>query len=226
MTFFKLISNKLRSYYALEKEYNNSNYFTCQLGLNIDTNFLTSRRGCKALSFYKIENVYKNIGAPIFSDKLAFVSIPEDATVFDGDGVYDNIEADKIIIEKIIDFKDWEMWKNEEFCMKAIWTGNAFIYMKNQSEAICLAGLKINWWAIEFIDNKTLNVCLEAVKQNPKALKYIKDKTLNVCLEAVKHNPKALKYISDKTIFMCCLKSIDHNRVSCEFVNECLQNLK
>lgn len=91
----------------------NHRCFQYQLRLNVDTNPFDDKECGKGLYFCSLENVPHWCR---FGSKLAFVSIPDDTKVIH---FRNKSKADCIYIEKI-DLKNWEMWKNEEFCEKAV----------------------------------------------------------------------------------------------------------
>jgi hypothetical protein len=126
MNFQKLIfENKM--YFKVLNETLKQHNFQYQLGLNIDSNLFDDKECQNGLHFCTLENVPRWLG---YGSKLAFVSIPEDAKILHFD---DKSKADKLVIEKIIDLKDWEMWKNEEFCSDALFKNNfATLYVKNR----------------------------------------------------------------------------------------------
>ena len=55
---------------------------------------------------------------------------------------------------------------------------------------------------IEFFDKwSDEKYCLAAVKQDGIALQYVKEQTEAICTEAVKQNGYALQYVRDRKIF-------------------------
>ena len=71
-----------------------------------------------------------------------------------------------------------------------------------QIEENLLKILKIDGWAIQFIEKPTLEMQLEAVKQNGYAIQYIKNPTPEMQLEAVKQNGRTIQYIKNPTFEM------------------------
>jgi alanine racemase len=49
-----------------------------------------------------------------------------------------------------------------------------------------------------YVKDQSEAVCLEAVKKNGDALMYVKDQSEAVCLEAVKNDGYALRYVKVK----------------------------
>ena len=52
----------------------------------------------------------------------------------------------------------------------------------------CLAAVKRNGCALQYVKDQTPEICLAAVKQDGYSLRYVKDQTPEICLEAVKRN--------------------------------------
>jgi type I site-specific restriction-modification system R (restriction) subunit len=97
-----------------KEDKSNNKKLDFNLGLNYDIRSETSTTYDYYFNFFPAENV------PFFlcyGSKLAFVSIPNDSKIVR----FPNYSiSNKIVIEKIIDVKDWEMWENNEFCLKAV----------------------------------------------------------------------------------------------------------
>lgn len=139
-----------------------------KLGLNIDTNTFDATKCQNGLHFCEAKDIphWRNYGS-----KLAFVSLPSDAAV-----IHYNTKskADRIIIDKIIDIADWEMWDSFEFCLTAV---------------------QANGFSLKFIKNQTIDICLAAVQQNGHALVYVKDQATEICAAASKQVGYELPYI-------------------------------
>lgn len=148
--YFKVISKDMKS---------NNKKLDFNLGLNYDIRSETSTTYDYYFNFFPAENV------PFFlcyGSKLAFVSIPNDSKIVR----FPNYSiSNKIVIEKIIDIKDWEMWENNEFCNEAVKKyGLALEFVKNQTEAVCLQAIKQSSFSFKFVKNQTEALCLEAIK--------------------------------------------------------------
>ena len=189
-----------------------SNYdFDYQLGLNIDTKYFDDCPN-RGIYFYESKNVplWLNYGS-----NLAFISIPEDAEVVHFN---DKSKTSKVVIEKIINVKDWEMWENEEFCLKAVKLYTKSLkFVKNQTDDIVLAAIKKNPNSLELVKNQNETICLQAVKRDGKALQYVKDQTDEICLEALKNEGNALEDVRNQTDVLC-LQAIKQNGNSFEFI--------
>jgi len=73
------------------------------------------------------------------------------------------------------------------------------------NEKECLAAVKQNGYALQYVKNQTLEICLAAVNQNGCAVKYVKNQTLEICLVAIKQNKQALKFIKYQIEEICLL---------------------
>ena len=78
--------------------------------------------------------------------------------------------------------------------------GWAIQYIENPPEEVQLAAVQQNGAAIYWIINPSLEVQLAAVQQNGYAIQYITNPTIPVQLAAVQRNGQAIKYITDPTI--------------------------
>ena len=76
------------------------------------------------------------------------------------------------------------------------------IFFENYSdEKYCMAAVKENGCALQYVKDQSEAVCMEAVKRNGCALQYVKDQSEAVCMEAVKGNGCALRYVKDIKVF-------------------------
>ena len=64
----------------------------------------------------------------------------------------------------------------------------------------CLAAVKKNSYALQYVKNQTPEMCLVAVKKNGWTLQYVKQQTKEICLAAVKNYSLAFQFI-DKNKF-------------------------
>ena len=69
--------------------------------------------------------------------------------------------------------------------------------IKNPSEAVQLAAVKQNVWAIDDIKNPSEAMQLAAVNQNGDAIQYIKNPSEDVKLAAVQQDARAIRYIKN-----------------------------
>lgn len=57
--------------------------------------------------------------------------------------------------------------------------------MESQTEEACLAAIRANEWAIQYVKEQTSKLCIEAVKQNGSMLYFVNNQTPEVCMAAV-----------------------------------------
>ena len=75
--------------------------------------------------------------------------------------------------------------------------GKALKYVK-QTPEICMEVVKIDGFALEYVEEQTPEICIAAVKQYGWALQFVKEQTPEICMEAVKRHGEALKYVKGK----------------------------
>jgi hypothetical protein len=193
--------------------------FTYTLGLNIDPMPFNPSGSCESGGLYytTIDNIayYINVGT-----KLGFVSIPEDAQVYKDPEGNDKWKADKIIIDKIIELRDFEGWNDEKYCMDAVKkNGYCLQYVKNQIPDICLEAVRQDGYILKYVEKQTPELCMEAVKSSGGSLKYVLEQTPELCMEAVKHDGCALQYVKNQTIELC-RKAVKEDESAVRYINE------
>jgi hypothetical protein len=95
----------------------------------------------------------------------------------------------------------------KEICLAAVkQNGLALQFVKEQTEELCLAAVKQNGLALQFVKEQTEELCLAEVKQNGLALQFVKEQTEEICLAAVKQNGWALGFVKDQTKIAKSLK--------------------
>jgi hypothetical protein len=73
------------------------------------------------------------------------------------------------------------------------------VKVKSQEEKD-IEAVEQNGYAIEYVKEQTEAICMAAVKQNGNALYNVKEQTEAICIAAVKQNGYALQYVN-KEIF-------------------------
>lgn len=87
-----------------------------------------------------------------------------------------------------------------EICMAAVRRdGVALEYVESQTDEICLAAVNQNGWSLQFVKNQTEEICLAAVDGYAPALKFVKEQTEEICLAAVKSGWSVIKYVENQT---------------------------
>ena len=80
---------------------------------------------------------------------------------------------------------------------EAMWCKKSPELLKFASEAVQLAAVRQNGYAIEYIKNPSETVQLAAVRENGYAIKYIRDPSEAVQIAAVQKYGTAIKFIRD-----------------------------
>ena len=146
---------------------------------------------------YTTENICSQIG---FGFQLAFISIPCNAEI---KKVGARVETDRYVVTKVIDFKDWEMWNDEKFCLQAVKDNPyALQYIDKQTEEMCMIAVRKAGWSLQYAKIQTEEMCMIAVRNNYLALKFVKNKTESICYEAIKSSPLALDLITSPSLFL------------------------
>ena len=65
-------------------------------------------------------------------------------------------------------------------------------------EKFCLAFVKRNGYALQFVKNQTEEICLSAVKEDGLALQWVQNPTKEICIIAIKQKPNAIQYVNIK----------------------------
>lgn len=88
----------------------------------------------------------------------------------------------------------------------AMQDGNTIGIIKDKNELtheLCIAAVKEDAYAIQFIDNQTMDICFLAVRNCGYTIDYVKDQTPELCFAALEQTPFALRYIKNPTYDMC-----------------------
>ena len=141
-------------------------------------------------------------------NKLAFISIP-DGIKCENESKF-SYQYSQLFVDKIIDFKDWEMWNDEKFCLEMIEHDDfAFEQIKNPSETVCLAALKKRADHLELIKNQPHKMCMVAMETNGEALEFVKEQTEDICLKALERCPWMINEVKNQTEELC-LKALEY----------------
>lgn len=132
-----------------------------------------------------------------------------------------NSDEEALLIKKVIGHP-WNLMhiegeqQTEEICLAAVKRdATALQFVENQTEKVCLAAIDTATFALRMVKNQTEKICSHAVKKNGLALQYVDNQTNEICLEAVKENPDAFEYVKlnymdkeKKNIALIALNSI------------------
>lgn len=67
-----------------------------------------------------------------------------------------------------------------------------------QTLELCMAAMRRDGMALEYVRAQTPDICLAAVQQNGLALKHVRVQTYAICMAAVRQNANALDFVRDK----------------------------
>ncbi len=227
--FNKIYPNK--SFIKLTNMKENHKGHQFKTGLNVDSISFNGYGECKpgGIYFCFLENMYKWL---LYSQTKMFyirkVIIPGNALVYIKKNKF---KSDRLILDDRDIIIDLYIWKSPSYCTKACkYNPNILLYIKNQTQYICLLAVKQNGWALQFVKKQKMEICLEAVKQNGLALQYVKEQSPIICLEVVKQNVYALQYAKEQTKEIC-LELVKGNGLALEYVKEqtpeiCMEAIK
>lgn len=72
-----------------------------------------------------------------------------------------------------------------------------------QPEPMCLAAVKADPGALQFVREQTPEVVREALDRDAAALRFVHDQDFETCLYAIARNPQAMRYVEDQTEELC-----------------------
>ena len=204
-----------RKFVKLTNESENHNGYQFRTGLNVDTVAFNPRGICQPGGIYFCEweklPMWIDYGSWIMV-YARFVSIPEDAQVYEEGNKF---KANKLMLGERQKIAELEIWEDREYCMRAWDLSNVLVYF--QTAEICLAAVKQDGNALEYVKNQTEEICLEAVKQNGWALRYVRDQTEAICLEAVRRIGYVLHSVKNQTEEIC-MAAVRQNGYALQFV--------
>jgi hypothetical protein len=110
--------------------------------------------------------------------------------------------------------------QTEEVCLAAVrLIGISLKYVRKQTPAICMAAIKEDVNALEYVIEQTPEICLAAVKSNGNALQFVKEQNEEICLAAVARDGNLLQYVKEQT-FDICMAAIKQNYKALKYVKE------
>ncbi len=156
---------------------------------------------------------------------LGYVTIPRDVSVVKDPNK--NIWYTKeIYITDIVEIKDFDCWRNYQFCLNAVEkNGKSLKYVDNslKTAEICLKAVQQHGYALRHVpvELKTKELCRAAVQQTGWALWYVplELKTKELCLIAIRYNGALLCNVPDelKTEELCLI-AVQQNKTALNFV--------
>ena len=148
-------------------------------------------------------------------------------TVNDTEDTHDDIRSLMEIIEKE---KEWFSldYNSEEVCVKHVESDGRilkFVPQECRTDAVCIAAVRQNGLAIEYVPKVTADICMAAVRQNGLSLAYIPivQRTLDICLEAIRENGLALEHVPEKLkTTELCLEAVKHDLLE---IDSCMKSV-
>src|SRR6185437_3267995 len=227
---------KGETFYKFFPETENHFGFKFKTGSNIDTKKFDVETACSnGLFFTDLEN------APNWYTSrphYRIVTIPDDARVSFESNKY---KADRIVLsEKLTYNQSNELTQVLAFCLSThppfhpeyidnmpedlklkmlMRYPEAICKLKEQTPEICLATVKQNGAALQYVKEQTPKICLAAVQQCGVSLKHVIVQTPEICLAAVKQNGSALRYVKEQTPEIC-LAAVKQNGFTLQYVKE------
>ena len=194
---FKDLSNRL---IKLTNKTEIHNGFQFVSGENVDTIEFNPEGECKkgGIYFTDIDNFH--IWLEYNDNVMKYcrrVVLPPDCKVYIEE---DKFKADKIILGERVKIKDFEIWKDEDFCIRFLknkgYTG--IEYIRNPNEKVQLYAMEINAYAICYIKNPSEDIQLMSIqKYGADAFKYIQNPSVKIQLAAVKRDKFSIYHITD-----------------------------
>ena len=102
-------------------------------------------------------------------------------------------------------------------CMQIVKDDGLALEYMDQTPELCMAAVKQNGRAIQFVENKTFDLWIEALQQNGRALEYMEGPTQYFCLLAVKQNGLAVKFarIQENSV---CMMAVHQNGLALKYI--------
>ena len=161
--------------------------------------------------YYVIDNIEKGI-------YVRKIKVPVDAYIETIDK--NCFLADRLIMEKNIYVKDFNMWYDDWFCIMAIKKNPRLItYVKHQKIEMCEYVIMKDVWNFVSILYPTYKMCQYALSKDGCLINYIDDQTTELCEIAIDNNPFSLKYVRNQTSELC-KKAIDKDGFSVLAIND------
>lgn len=125
----------------------------------------------------------------------------------------DGINSGKISFTDIL-----PEFQTEQICLAAVRLDYYYLYyVKNQTEEICLTAMGAGIHAFDYVRNQTENICIMAVSHLGTFLPKVKNQTDRICLAAVKSWGLALRFVENQTEEIC-LAAIQNDHGAFKYV--------
>ena len=91
--------------------------------------------------------------------------------------------------------------------------------MKEQTPDICMAAVRQNGLALQFVKEQTPDICMAAVRQNAMALQYVKNMTDGIRFELIGRNPEVIQQCDNVPIEIV-LRAVKNNGLNLRYVKK------
>nr|QBK87597.1 MAG: protein of unknown function DUF4116 [Marseillevirus LCMAC201] len=194
--------------------------FQYTTGLNIDSLQFNPTGECSSGGLYFFdETQLKHFF--LYTTNIVYireVTFPVDAKIY---CEIDKYKCDKFILGERKRFYLDDHFSNEEVfeIIQQYGGGEVLKYVKEQTEEICLAAVKVNGLALKYVKVQTEEICLAAVQEYGRALESVKEQTSEICLAAVQRYGWALEFVKVQTPEIC-LAAVQQHRRALQYVKE------
>ncbi len=85
--------------------------------------------------------------------------------------------------------------QTESMCLIATRNFYALMFVRDQTDKICLAAMESDVTALLYVENQTEEMCQLAIKKDGRMIKYVKNQEEDLCLMALSNNVNAFKHV-------------------------------
>ena len=127
---------------------------------------------------------------------------------------YRKLKTDRFLLQNPLPVR--EFLKTMD-CMRIVLDDGLALEYMDQTPELCMAAVKQNGRAIQFVFDKTFDLWSEAWTQNGRTLEYMDDQTQCVCLLAVRQNGLAMKFVKlqDNSV---CMMAVHQNGLALKYI--------
>ena len=209
-----------KKFVKLTNKEENHNGYEFKSGLNVDTEQFYPYGECHRGGIYFCEWGKLPMWLVYGDNRMVYVrlvSIPDDAQVYEEE---DKWKADRLVLGEREEIGKLTVWDDVEYCMAAVrQNSHALEYVHNQTEKICLEAVRRNGSAVGYVKDQTEEICMAAVKRDCHALIHVKNQTEEICLAAVKQNGYVLQYVRNQREEIC-LEAVRRNGLALKYVKD------
>jgi hypothetical protein len=204
------------------------NGFQFKSGENVDINPFNFNVDCGANGIYFTDINNLPLWLDYRTKTMKFcrkVILPPDCKI---QMLNNKFKADKIILGDRIKIKDMDIWKDEEYCIRAInQNESAFRYIREPSVSLQILFVKNKGSNIRYIKDPNEDIQIEALKQNPCLITHIEQPCRLAQLIAVSYNGFLIKHIKNTEITEeVQLEAVKQNGKCIEYIRDPSENVK